>query len=112
MIDRMAKPCKHCPFRRDVTPFLHPKRAAEIAYSSQNRYSDFPCHKTTEFDDDSGEGFSTNDSKTCAGFFAMQLNETADKLPDGFVWPDNVYSDPHEMAHAYEDEWKKLRRRK
>ena len=27
----VKKPCQHCPFRRDVKPFLTPERAEEIA---------------------------------------------------------------------------------
>ena len=55
----MEKACAHCPFRVDVRPFLHPERAAEIAYSAHNRYSDFPCHKTVDYDNDSDEGEGT-----------------------------------------------------
>lgn len=108
----MKRPCKHCPFRSDVRPFLHPERAEEIAYSASNRYSDFPCHKTTEYDDDLGDMVETNDSRTCAGFLAMQINEAGIDTPSDFKWPDNVYSDAYEMVDAYETEWRKSHRRK
>lgn len=42
----LKKPCPKCPFRTDVTPYLRPERAAEIAYSIQGG-SEFPCHQTT-----------------------------------------------------------------
>lgn len=111
MTDYMKKPCKHCPFRRDVEPFLHPERAADIAYSAQNPYSDFPCHKTLDYncDSDDGEGAETENTKTCAGFLAMQINEGATEAPKGFVWPDNTYSDCWEMVDAYEEAWNSRR---
>ena len=43
MTDFMKEPCKHCPFRRDVKPYLHPERAATIAYAAQNPYNSFYC---------------------------------------------------------------------
>lgn len=55
-MDYMKKPCQHCPFRSDVTPFLHPERGEELAYGSQNPYWSFACHKTTECDEDSEDG--------------------------------------------------------
>jgi hypothetical protein len=36
----VKKPCQHCPFLRDVTPFLHPHRGEELAYLTENRYSE------------------------------------------------------------------------
>ena len=104
--DYMAKPCAHCPFRTDVPPFLHPERAADIAYSAQNRYSDFPCHKTLEHDEDDGEGYRTETSLTCAGFIALQINEAGIDEPEGWVWPNNVYSDVYDMCGAYKKAWK------
>lgn len=104
----MKKPCLNCPFRRDVTPFLHPVRADEISSMSWNRYNEFPCHKTVDYDDsDDGEGIQTSESKACAGFLAMQISESGMRCPDGFEVPDNVYSDPLEMTDAYTEEWDK-----
>jgi hypothetical protein len=109
--DYMKKPCQHCPFRSDVKPFLHPERAADIAYSAGNPYSEFHCHKTIDYDSrDDGDGVVTNKSLLCAGFVAMQINEAGIDEPDGWVWPDNVYSDSYEMTQSYEDEWNKKRR--
>jgi len=101
------KPCKHCPFRHDVKPFLHPDRAAAIAYSIQNPYNDFPCHKTTEADEenDSGEMMYVDSTKTCAGFLTLQANEGI-KTPEGFEPSFELcYSDPWDMSQAYEEEW-------
>lgn len=103
------KPCKHCPFRNDITPFLHPDRAADIAYSAENRYSDFPCHKTTEYDEeiDDGSMICNDKSKTCAGFLTLRA-QSGLVTPDGFnpSW-DICYTNPFEMYQAYDEEYNK-----
>ena len=99
----MKKPCKHCPFRNDVEPFLTAERGEELAYSTTNPYNTFPCHKTLEDDDESedGELMITESSKECAGFLTLKA-QGGDEMPDGFEpsW-DVVYTDPYEMADAY-----------
>lgn len=108
--DRMKKACAHCPFRRDVRPFLHPDRAEEIACSTQNTYADFPCHKTTEPPEyDDGEMLAVETSKTCAGWFQVAINEGGQEEPGGFEWDDRIYTDVWEMIGAYDDEWRKHR---
>lgn len=104
-MDFVKVPCKDCPFRNDVTPFLHPRRAMELAYAASNPYSDFPCHKTTEADDETGECYATDKSLTCAGFLTLRAQEGED-TPEGFTpsW-DIIYTDAHEMIDAYEQEW-------
>lgn len=68
----LTKPCKDCPFRTDVDPYLRPNRASEIADSIQ-RGADFPCHKTTAEDpEDDSVRVATTDSKTCAGSLILQ----------------------------------------
>jgi len=108
--DFMKKPCKHCPFRRDVRPFLTTARAEEIAYAATNPYSTFACHKTTEYDEDddgNGEMLVTADSKECAGFLTMMANETGVNRyeAEGFQ-PDyeGCYNEAYEMIDAYEEE--------
>lgn len=103
----MKQPCKHCPFRNDVKPFLHPDRAAEIAYASQNKYASFACHKTTEYCDDYDEGemLITSASKECAGFLTLRA-QSGEDIPEGFIpaW-DICYADEGEMIQAYDEEW-------
>lgn len=103
----MKKPCRHCPFRNDVKPYLHPDRAAEIAYASQNPYSTFACHKTTEYDDESDDGdmVVTNDSKECAGFLTLRAQGGED-IPEGFepAW-ELCYTDHYEMIDVYEEQY-------
>lgn len=105
----IKKPCKHCPFRNDITPYLHPDRAAEIAYAALNPYNSFPCHKTTEYDEESedGEMLITEDSKECAGFLTLRAQAGMD-IPEGFepAW-EICYIDEWDMIQAYEEEWDK-----
>jgi len=44
----LKKPCKSCPFRTDVSPYLNRARAQEIAASLEHH--SFPCHKTVDHD--------------------------------------------------------------
>lgn len=105
----VKKPCKHCPFRNDVKPFLHPDRAAELAYAAQNPYSEFPCHKTTEYDEDSEDNdmLVTEKSLECAGFLTLRAQET-NEIPEGFEpsW-ELCYTDTWDMISAYDEEWEK-----
>lgn len=111
MSDFVKKPCKNCPFRNDVRPYLHPERAAEIAYAAQNPFSNFTCHSTIEYDGDEDiQGRSTGDfsrAKTCAGFLTLRAQEGED-VPEGFTpsW-EICYTDAYEMTDAYEEQWNK-----
>lgn len=101
--DFVKKPCKHCPFRSDITPFLRTERAEELAYASTNPYSDFSCHKTLDYDNDEGEACATSITKTCAGFLTLRAQE-GEKVPEGFEpsW-DIVYTDVYDMITAHEE---------
>lgn len=100
----IKKPCKHCPFRSDVKPFLTAERGADLAYSSENPYNTFPCHKTIEYDEESENMEYVATTKECAGFLTLRATQTDEGLPDGFE-PSfhNVYSDSSDMAEAYEN---------
>lgn len=110
MCDYMKQPCKNCPFRNDVKPYLHPERAAEIVYAAANPYSDFSCHATIEYDGDEDElGRSTGDfskARTCAGFLTLRA-QLGEDLPNGFepAW-EICYTDDWDMIQAYEEAWK------
>jgi len=105
------KPCKHCPFRNDVKPYLHPDRAYEIACAASNQYSSFACHKTTvndeEFGGDGSEMVATEESLECAGFLTLRA-QAGEAVPEGFEpsW-DICYTDDFDMLQAYEQEWDK-----
>lgn len=100
----MKQPCKHCPFRHDVTPYLTPQRGEELAYHATNPYNSFPCHKTTVSDEEGGERFYDNDTKECAGFMALQHNVTGCSLPEGFEPSELAYDDIFIMIDAYEEQ--------
>jgi hypothetical protein len=59
----VKKPCKDCPFRRDVHPFLH--RAPEIAKSLSDDHNWFACHETTGIG--TGERVRAKDQSHCIG---------------------------------------------
>ncbi len=105
----MKTPCKHCPFRNDVKPFLHPDRAYDIASNAESRYGTFPCHKTTVSDEESedGEMMVVETSKECAGHLTLKA-QAGERYPKGFVpaW-EICYTDSTEMYQAYLEEWEK-----
>jgi len=74
----MNKCCGLCPYSRKNTLFVHPQRAEDFAYSAENPYSDFVCHKTGVVHEDHPDEDQQNSivrgekSLTCAGFHAMQ----------------------------------------
>lgn len=98
----MKEPCEHCPYRRDVKPFLTPQRGEELAYHVRNPYNTFHCHKTLAHDDE--DTFVAENSKLCAGFLSLQHNELGKTIYDegGFIPSNKAYSDINEMADAYE----------
>lgn len=69
----LTKPCADCPFRTDNGFYLPRARRAEIAESITDGQQTFACHKTTEFDDDTGEHVRSKNEEHCAG--AMILLE-------------------------------------
>lgn len=104
----MKQPCKHCPFRRDVKPFLRPSRGEELAIHAANPYNTFPCHKTTVSDEEYGgdgtHNVANESSKECAGFMTLQINEGA-PIPEGFKPAyELVYSTYDDMIDAYADQ--------
>ena len=108
--DYVSKPCKTCPFRADVKPFLHPARAEEIVYAASNPFAYFTCHNTFEYDgEEDHQGRETADfsrSKCCAGFLTLRAQEGLD-YPEGFEpsWY-MCYTNIYEMIEAYEQEYK------
>lgn len=110
MSEYMKKACEHCPFRRDVRPFLRPERAEEIAYNALNRYGSFTCHKTLECDDESGDNYTTHTSKECAGHLTLQHHENGENYysDEGFQPDPNCYESAYDMVEAYELEADRL----
>lgn len=69
---RMTSPCDNCPFRSDVKPYITPGCVREIERSLSR--AEFPCHKTTEHDDD-GHRARSNDEIHCAGALILLEKE-------------------------------------
>lgn len=64
-----VKPCKKCPFRTDVEPYLTQDRVTEIVTDVANG-APFWCHETTvmvEDDEDGSEMAPDENSAVCAG---------------------------------------------
>jgi hypothetical protein len=119
--NHMLKTCSLCPFSRTKTLGLHPERAEDFAYSAQNPYADFVCHKTGETIE---EGFEEGSivrgarSKTCHGFLTLQREECGIEDDDDTEEEDRFEPDGdgfqscHEMISRHEELWNKQRRRK
>jgi hypothetical protein len=60
----LTSPCKDCPFRSDIRPYLTRERIDQIDNSLIR--AEFPCHKTTEHDDDDNY-VPTDNEQHCAG---------------------------------------------
>lgn len=66
----LVNPCKECPFRNDIPPYLTVERVVEI-WNSLHR-SEFPCHETVTYDDD-GEPIRGGDKERhCAGALILK----------------------------------------
>lgn len=68
----MTTPCPKCPFRNDIPAYLTEERVREIEASLVR--SEFPCHKTTEHDDE-GDYVPTGDEMHCAGALILMEKE-------------------------------------
>jgi hypothetical protein len=117
----MRTPCANCPFRTDVRPYLTRARVREIERSLVR--SEFPCHKTTEHDDE-GEYTPTGDEIHCAGALILmqhegissQMTRIAYRLgmfdPDKLNMEAPVYTSFDDMAEAQESPPKRAKKRK
>jgi hypothetical protein len=109
----MKKCCEHCPFKRETALVLHPERASEFAYMTENPYNDFPCHKTAdeveETDFSEGGFVHGENSFTCHGFKGMQVNENSDEPT--FRSDGQHFLDVMEMEDYHEHEFAKQRKK-
>lgn len=62
---KLKRPCDNCPFRSDIPAYLTPARVVEIQRSLIR--GEFSCHKTNDFDDESGDAIETDRTQHCAG---------------------------------------------
>lgn len=95
----LVRPCKHCPFRNDIIPFLTPERAEEIVEGISQYDGWFGCHQTTEYvEDEEGEEDlqCVSDTQFCAGAMILitkmelpnQILQVSERL--GFRDPDKL----------------------
>jgi hypothetical protein len=101
----VKKCCGLCPLSRKATLYLHPERAEEFAYSADNPYNDFICHKTGVDNGDENESaiVRVEKSLTCAGFHAMQSEINGSESKIGFDIEEH-FTDSYEMICHHEDE--------
>lgn len=74
----VIQPCPDCPFRKDVFGFLGRFRAEQIAESIGFLGQSFTCHKSNDYNSETGEAVITERSRHCAG--AALLLEKEGKL--------------------------------
>lgn len=74
----LKRPCKDCPFRKDVVGYLTRGRAREILYAIMRQDQTFTCHKTISgerLQDEQGTdvGYDPGDQdQHCAGALIME----------------------------------------
>lgn len=100
----MNKCCGLCPYSRKNTLTLGSERAEDFAYSAENPYTDFVCHKTgVTLDDGESEIVRGEKSLTCAGFHVMQslINGTKSEIEIDY---EDHFSDSWEMIEHHEEQ--------
>jgi len=70
----VSKPCKLCPFRRDVVPYIQLKRVEEIWREARLYGEHFVCHETVNYDEPARD----INRRACAGFMILAKNEGID----------------------------------
>ena len=88
----MKEPCEHCPFRKDVVPYLTPARGMQLATLTRNPRGVFYCHETVR--NLGGKGPKT----MCRGFAILRAQEAGNR----FVKEDETtYRTMGDMILAY-----------
>lgn len=102
--------CELCPFSKTKTLWLHPERAEEFASMAGNPFSDFPCHKTADLQEDteySDGGYVHGErSFTCHGFKTLQASECGD-AEDEFTPDGDGFDDYWEMLDRHQERYDK-----
>lgn len=63
----LKRPCRLCPFRYNIKGFLTKERVKDLESGLIDQQATFTCHETNEYDDETGEGIESKESKHCAG---------------------------------------------
>lgn len=120
----LKRPCKKCPFRRDIHPFLRRERAEEIAEALLSGLN-FYCHETVDYDrwehedeegGSEGEYCPDGEEQHCAGASMMlwrygtpnQMMRICLRLnlldPNVLERGDNVFESPEEFIDHHGSE--------
>lgn len=74
----MTTPCAKCPFRTDIQPYLTKARVREIERALVR--SDFPCHTTVNYDDESEYVPSGNEIHCAGALIVMEKEERPSQM--------------------------------
>lgn len=124
---KLRKPCKDCPFRNDIRPFIHPERAAEIARGVLEEDLTFTCHKTISGENTDEDEYAYEEDPTaevsyvpgpqdqmCAGALVLiqktgssnQMVQLAERFgmwdPSKLDMDSPVYESARDMVEAHE----------
>lgn len=110
----LKAPCEHCPFRKDIEPYLRPERAQEIA-TGLAEGAEFSCHKTTVPDAEDEGLVQGPGNRFCAGAMATlereghpnQLMRMAERM--GF-YDAAAMRDPSQPVYGSLAEWVRVHR--
>lgn len=107
----MTTPCDNCPFRSDVDPYLRHDRVREIERGLER--GEFPCHKTTKYNDE-GETVESKNGIHCAGALILMMKEDRSSQMMRIAYRlgmfDPVYDSFDEMEEAMRNSVKNLRK--
>jgi len=96
----LKKPCKDCPFLIGRNFPLNRERREEIAESLTRYQGSFPCHKTTQFDDDS-DLVNSDKTEHCAG--AAIMLEKMQKPNQLMRWMERIGAYDHKALDMESD---------
>jgi hypothetical protein len=108
----LRQPCSNCPFRKDIPAYLSKERAEEIVISLMEEDKTFSCHKTNDFDDETGDTVETKNSEHCGGALVfLEKQECPNqwmRVAERFGWYDRsklkmdapVFDTPEEFITA------------
>lgn len=110
MYFNLRRPCKHCPFRTDIPPFLTRDRAIEIAMSLTDQDGTFQCHKTIDHDDETGDYIPTSEHEEhCAGALIIleKLNQPNQlmRVAERLLFYDHTKLDMQSPVFDNFDDW-------
>lgn len=84
----LTRPCKNCPFRKDIRPYLPANRCEEILNAITSEQRTFSCHETTGV-----KGNKKVEEQHCAG--ATILLEKIEKPNQWMRWMERLYMYDH-----------------